>query len=292
MNQSKKHHYIPRFYLEGFTEKSRYFVYDKTTHKIWETNPMNSFAENRRNSGKNQNLETGQIEYSDSAELMLARLDSIAAKVIASFININNHTRIGQYALLNLQLFIASLFWRVPANEELRKFIFETHSFSSLGFGIFHQETRERNREAENLLKQVESFEKSYQSFLPITSFLGKNRRNLSDLEIYYRADDSGIISDNPVIIREFKGFESLKGELIFPLSRSYLMVLTQKRKPTLLPPDLENEIDILLFLKAKRFVACHNKEYLQFLADEYGGSNAEPDLQTKLFDEIFSIFG
>ncbi len=82
MVQSKKHHYIPRFYLDGFTnDSSKYFVYDKEADKIWETNPTNSFAENHRNTGALPNLDAGTTSFSDAAEAMLAHLDSMAAKL-------------------------------------------------------------------------------------------------------------------------------------------------------------------------------------------------------------------
>ena len=52
MNQkiSKKHHYLPVHYLEGFTDsKNTFFVYDKKTEKIFSTNPKGAFFENDLN---------------------------------------------------------------------------------------------------------------------------------------------------------------------------------------------------------------------------------------------------
>lgn len=51
MVASKKHHYIPRFYLNGFTnENAGYFIFDKEKEEIRYTNPINSFFKNNRNS--------------------------------------------------------------------------------------------------------------------------------------------------------------------------------------------------------------------------------------------------
>jgi hypothetical protein len=47
---SKKHHYLPRYYLKGFTDKEgSFFVYDKHADKIFPTSPDTAFFENDLN---------------------------------------------------------------------------------------------------------------------------------------------------------------------------------------------------------------------------------------------------
>jgi hypothetical protein len=49
-NPSKKHHYLPRHYLKGFTgADGTFFVYDKQADKIFSATPNNSFFENDLN---------------------------------------------------------------------------------------------------------------------------------------------------------------------------------------------------------------------------------------------------
>jgi len=39
-NRSKKHHYLPRYYLKGFTDEvGKFFVYDKAEDRVFQTNP-------------------------------------------------------------------------------------------------------------------------------------------------------------------------------------------------------------------------------------------------------------
>ena len=46
MNTPKLHHYVPRFYLKQFTDqKERFWVWDKSTKKVFQTNPYKVAAE-------------------------------------------------------------------------------------------------------------------------------------------------------------------------------------------------------------------------------------------------------
>jgi hypothetical protein len=50
MATSKRHHYIPQFYLKGFTnEHGKYYIFDKQIETIRLSTPINSFFENNRN---------------------------------------------------------------------------------------------------------------------------------------------------------------------------------------------------------------------------------------------------
>src|SRR4030067_3297509 len=47
MNVPKLHHYVPRFYLNRFTDQNeRFWVWDKSTEKSFQTNPYGVAAQN------------------------------------------------------------------------------------------------------------------------------------------------------------------------------------------------------------------------------------------------------
>jgi hypothetical protein len=49
-NRSKKHHYLPRHYLNGFTNSDNsFFVYDKQKDKIFPASPDDAFFQNNLN---------------------------------------------------------------------------------------------------------------------------------------------------------------------------------------------------------------------------------------------------
>ena len=52
MTASKRHHYLPQFYLKGFVNNiGRYYLFDKDKEEIRESTPSNSFYQNHRNTG-------------------------------------------------------------------------------------------------------------------------------------------------------------------------------------------------------------------------------------------------
>lgn len=294
MASSKKHHYIPRFYLKGFTDKAGfYYVYDKSTQRIWKTTPDNSFAENHRNTGKYVNPETGESFATDVPEQLLADFDGRAATVIQDIRNSNpSDTILNTDRLYVLRFFIFSLFWRTPANDKIREEIIANSSFESLGFGLFRKGTLERNVEAENALKATDVFQKSYPSLLPITSFLDSNvKYNSHEWKLYYLGEDLHVVTDSPIIHYGFKDFSSLHEEVIFPISSTIVLVSTKKYKPHILAPLFSMNLNLLLFHNAFRYVACSNKEYLQFLIQQSKEYVSRPGWAEKVHSQIFSCF-
>lgn len=190
MTNSKKHHYIPRFYLKGFTDKEiNFFIYDKHEKKIWKSNPGNSFAENHRNTGFAENKETGQVYRSDLAEQILSKFDCRSATALNEIRDSNPSDSILTVTrLYAIRFFIISTFWRSPANDHLVSKIIDSHSFKDLGFGIFDIESEQRNIEAEKILVNIDLWKKMYPILLPITSFADKfNILNIDNWKVYYK---------------------------------------------------------------------------------------------------------
>lgn len=264
MTVSKKHHYIPRFYLTGFTDSNNlYYIYDKQTKKIWLTTPENSFAENHRNTGTVVDQNTKEVHKYDLPEEMLAHFDNRSASAVYDIRNSKIDDDILTVdRLYALRFFIASTFWRTPANDHIREEIINTHSFEELGFGIFNK--GKRQAETEQMLMDIDLWHKMYPTLLPLVSFNEPYKRNNSaDFKLYYRLNQTHVVTDNSIILREFKDFSSLNEELIFPISSKVFVIATARHKPRHLPPAFNLKMDILLFDNASRYVACCNKEYL-----------------------------
>jgi hypothetical protein len=291
---SKKHHYIPKFYLKGFSdEKGQYFVYDKVADRLWKTSPENSFAENYRNTGRYHNSETNEYFTTDVPEQMLAYFDGRAAVVIHDIRNSKpTDPVLSSDRLYVLRFFIFSIFWRTPANDKIRNEIIANSSFESLGFGIFDKNTGIRNIEAENKIKEADVFQKVYPTLLPITSFSDKYvKLNNEQWKIYYLQEDFHIVTDNPIIHWGYQGFASLHEELLFPISSKVMLVSTKKYKPHILPPVFSLNLDLLLFHKANRYVACNRKDYLEFLIAQSKENLSRPGWAEKLQNQIFGCF-
>jgi hypothetical protein len=290
MNISKKHHYIPRFYLKGFVDKEdQFFIFDKETKKMWKSNPDNSFTENHLNTGVLIDQRTGEIFKSDLPEQMLSHYDSRSASALEEIRNSNPIDNIlTDERLYAIRFFIISTFWRTPANDKLREEIISKFSFSDLGFGFFDKNGF-RNSEVEKMIADTDLWKKLYPILLPITSFTNKfNKLNKEKWAIYYRQQSFHLTSDNPIIFKEYTDFSSLHENLIFSLSSKHLVISTQGIKPRVLEPVFSIKTDILLFHNAYRYVACSDKNYLKFISDEAYKIIDKPQWIDKLKQDVF----
>ena len=196
---SKKHHYIPQFYLNGFTDaNNQYFVYDKVTGKCWKGSPINTFAENHRNTGEVKNFETGETFRTDFPEEMLSYFDGQVAPIVKLIRNSKpDEYKLTVEHLLLLRMLILSIFWRSPVNDDLRKQITETYSMRHIGWRIIDKNTNLPHLESEELIQKMDVFRKLYSSFLPMASFHEKYANyNSQEWRIYYRGQNFHIVTD------------------------------------------------------------------------------------------------
>jgi len=144
----------------------------------------------------------------------------------------------------------------------------------------------------EELMKSIDLWIKMYPALLPVSGLISKFRKhNDNNWRIYYRPVKFHIVTDNPVILKEYKDLSSLQEELIFPLSGNSLIVNTKKYKPDALPPVFSLKVDLLLFHLAGRFVASSSEVYLKFLANEANTQLSKPGWADKQKENIFDYF-
>ncbi|MBP1673824.1 MAG: hypothetical protein H6Q25_1639 [Bacteroidetes bacterium] len=288
MNQSKRHHYLPRFYLKGFTNKDGdFFIYDKKKDEIRKSKPDNSFFEKYRNTG------TVKEEKSDLPEQVLAEFDNRSANVLEKIRNSNFRQNILTPEILyEIRFFIASTFWRIPQTDNLREKIIDDFSFQELGFGIFNKKSGERMEEAEQTLKDIDLFRKMYSSLLPLVSFMGKYKtQNFNDWRIIHRTNSIHITGDNPLILRDkYENFSSIQQNIIMPLSSQKILACTNKA-PDSFDPVFNLKMDIMILHQSDRFVCSSSEEYLKLLIDKPYKMTIGRNWEERILNEIFSYF-
>jgi hypothetical protein len=266
MTLSKKHHYIPRFYLKGFTNSNGdFYIYDKKKDEIRKSSPDNSFFEKYRNSAY-----IGD-EKTDLPEKMLAEFDGRTAGVLENI----RKAKLGDKVLTPenlyiLRFFIATTFWRIPVNDKLREEMIDNNSFKELGFGIFDKDGA-RSLDAENLLKDTEVFRKIYTSLLPVSSFLNNNDlKNYSDWKVLYRDYPNHITGDNPLILKsDFQDFKSVQKDLIMPLSNDKVLICTDKKIKQSIHSVFNLKMDMIILHQSDRFVCSPSEKYLKEIVDK-----------------------
>ncbi len=288
MVQSKKHHYLPRFYLKGFTNKTGdFFIYDKKKDEIRKSKPENSFFEKFRNTG------TVKGEKSDLPERVLAEFDNRSANALEKIRKSNFRENVlTPETLYEIRFFIASTFWRIPKNDNLREKIINDFSFQELGFGIFEKKSGERMEEAEQLVKDIDLFRKMYSSLLPLVSFMDKyNTHNFNDWRILHGTNSVHITGDNPIILKDqYENFSSIQQNIIMPLSSEKILTCTNKA-PNSFHPDFNLKMDIMILHQSERFVCSSSEEYLKLLIDKPYKMSVGKNWEEKILNDIFSYF-
>lgn len=106
MASPKRHHYLPQFYLEYFTQSGKLWVYDREEDKYLHQTPKNTAV-----IGHYYSIPLPSGENDTELEAVLAQVESVAAKVIAKA---DAREEISVQEKADLSYFIAWLYARVP----------------------------------------------------------------------------------------------------------------------------------------------------------------------------------
>ncbi len=291
---SKKHHYLPRYYLKGFTNSDgTFFVYDKKTSNIFETNPNDSFFENHLNT----------INYPDGKKsdfLEMAHAEN-EGKSWDSFDNIRNSDFKRPVLLnekMNLFLFLLFLHWRLPSNykhlKELTAEMFEEGSV----FDYFNIVDFQGNQASEDFLTEFKHstiWRKSSQLVVPFAGIF-KNKEWYDDIgkwRFYYTEDKESwfIIGDNPIVTSGEDDHDPVRclKTFLFPISGNILLISIDANPLETIPPEFIVQFGASIIQKATRFVACQNKKYLESLIDYYK-LNLSTNNQGRIIDNLFCM--
>lgn len=294
-SKSKKHHYIPKFYLRGFTDDNdMFYIYDKKLDKVWKSNPENSFFEKYRNTAVDKNIKTQEIIKTDFPEFLLSHHDHKAAPTVDAIRKSSKDDNVLTIPhLYRIRQFIFSLFWRSPANDNFRNDFIKENSFRSMGLRYVDKKTGLPNLEVEDSLFSTDLFRKMYPWILPFVTFenSGDFKNNFGDWKLLYHKDPVHLVTDNPIIHQPVKDFSDLHKNIIFPVSSTRLLVSTNKKIPSVLPPVFGVRVDLLLFLRAKRFVASADRIYLEWMINHTKTYVDEPGWADSLEPQIFGSF-
>lgn len=290
MTISKRHHYIPQFYLRGFTnEEGDYYIFDKTTETIRKSNPLNSFFENNRNTS------TFADEKYVLLEDIYAHFDGVTAPLLEKIRNSTvDNFDLEPEILYRIKTFITQMYWRVPEIDEEIEKVIDGLSFSDAGFDLVDKVTGESmaTKELQEQLKGNDLFRKMYRIFLPLISTQAEYRKtDFENWRVYFRDNKRHLTSDNPLIIKNYIDFGSLNGELIFPLSADKIIIHTTQPKPQKLPSMFLLDLDMMVIQQATRFVCCSDKSYLEYLVDNLYSFTKKFDFEVEMKERLFGHF-
>jgi hypothetical protein len=292
MSNSKRHHYIPKFYLEGFSPQGIMWVFDREKNLYRSQTPINTFLETYYYA-----VEQNDGIYDTSLEEKMAEIESYAAPVIHHLDDGGELSLIDKYTL---SVFVSLLKARVPENEkvieELRSEMLKRlgpevdrnpHPFEPLLPRPSFIPPDAKRVDALKLIQELELLasnpKEAHNDFLktiiPSTIEMSDYLFQMQWLIAHASSDTSFVTSDNPFLIAppEFYDPNSPTGigiatpgaTKIIPLSLKSCLFIFDKGEGavhTQFDRDKIKEINLMIANGCMRYVISRDESLLRYL--------------------------
>ncbi len=288
---SKRHHYIPEFFIKGFVgQDGKVAVYNKEKNKLEPSrkSPKQVFYEWNRNTFNIDGEDT------DFVEDLYKFHENQFAPVYKKIIEQNGPLHIDATDLFHLIHFLGVLYWRIPLRDNEMLDFMQNASSKDLLLRVRDKETGlDAPQEIFEGMKKEPSFIQGSKIMMAVIDFMKTDF--VSDLD-NWRTGYSGsnvqlhLLSDNPVIIRNQNDSRLFPSELIFPISKGKTLYHIYGKAFKMLPPEHRASVDLLAFLQTDRIICGPNGDYLADIAQiasRFSNENEVKDLK----EEVFNFF-
>jgi hypothetical protein len=295
MSKTKRHHFIPVFYLKQFTnENNQFYIYDVKKQTFRDKGrlfyPSQQFYEHYGNT-----IYYG--EECDDIEQLFSRVDNEISAILKKLAT-TGISALGKMERMKLQGFVNILYWRIPANtDQVKAYIQHATSLKEFCLESIEKQTgRLISREEELIvlekIKHDSDFHKYLKLLLPSIThqeFLKNHITTYSSIIQFSEIKPMPkLMSDNPIVYR-MPGHDSLHyDDFIFPLSPTHIL-FRHRPAPKSINPHMRVFLDMLLLIQAHEYVSCVDKEYPQILLNAFQQdfSSSVHQLREKLFSCI-----
>lgn len=293
MTNSHRHHYIPQFYLKGFCNNDDLLaVYDKKRNVLKKGyySRKSHFFEFNRNILKNI-----EGQETDFLENLYEQYDNQLSNLFEIFReNREDKDILNAQNIQNLKLFIAMMFWRIPATDHFVDSFFQGKKLKDIGFVIKSKLTNKsvQNDEIEKRLIKDRNYREACRFLiLPLNTFqILLQESDLNNWNYYYsKTEAPHLCSDVPVLFKDTENFFNFQDDLILPLTSSKILIFSKKDKHKVLYPEFRFNVDVILFHQAHRYVCGPNRNYLKAVSEFYYRYENQVD-ERILKNEAFSF--
>lgn len=280
---SWRHHYLPVFYLKGFTKQSGLLKIFNIQEKRFlkngkEFSPESFFFE------KDANTVVYGDEKNDYIETSYSKFDNEMATLIERIHQSDYKTNYGvtDDDMPRMNHFVSLMYWRLPHRINDLKKIIKNNDFSDLGLKIVN-ESGERQKNSEEKFKNDSEFVKSYKYYNSLMdSIRGFNCRTPYSI-IESHENFPFLCSDSPVIF-ENENPKVYEDDYIFPLSGNRLFIKANRRSE--FPPYLRMLVDAVVYKQAQKYVSCTDESYIEILDTLFKKRSLE-ELKVDIFNCI-----
>lgn len=292
MNITKRHHYIPEFFIKGYIgEDGMLAVFNKETGKLdnLRKSPKQVFFEWNRNTfninGEDNDLveklyQFGESKFSETYKKIIEKQEAIDLSL---------------YDLFHIMYFISEIHWRVPNqdNEFLNYMKKITPKNTSLK--ITNKDTGENvSQELFDKIINEPAFVETSKMIRAMEDFTGvEKNETIKNWKLDYVSPNNpqlNLLSDNPVIIRNNSNSNILKSELIFSLSKGKTIYHTNGKILKEIPAENRVNVDVLAFIQSYKMVCGPNSKYLEDISELAKYYDSENRIEA-LKEKVFGIF-
>ncbi|TFF37714.1 DUF4238 domain-containing protein [Mucilaginibacter psychrotolerans] len=292
MGRSVAHHYLPQFYLKGFTDVAGLFLIYQIRRGAFKMNgkrfsPASHFFVPKDNTVIFGGVEDNFIEESYS------RMESKTAKVFDKIRAVNEGYDLAETDIPMLQYFAAELFWRLPAQQPVLAKMAETPSLKQLGISLKNKDTGETvdHPEIEQRILQHPNYTKLLRTMMPLMTY-PRLFDCKSPVTIFtFPKGLPAICSDNPLILRHPEKLDLYQDDFILPLTENKILIRIKKLKPRFWS-TVKIDIDMLVLLQSNEYACCTDERYPAMLKDLFQKKYQSTDrLRAGIFESIDDEF-
>ena len=263
-----KHHYLPQFYLKGFTnEDGLFMIYLMKEQRFKQNGKLFSPASHFFLPDDNTIMKDGIKD--DFLEENYSRTEGYVAKAIDKIKAVDQNFGLDKTEIILLQYFAAELFWRLPAHRNIIEEVNNIESLNKLGVAVISKKTLRpvSSAEFDRMVGNDPAYLKYMRTMIPANTYLDLIDCTWPGLTVTFPKEFPAICSDQPVILRHPEKLDIFRDDLILSLAHNKVMFRVKGMKRNF-PAAIKFEIDMLVLMQAREFVCCVDQDYLRALKD------------------------
>ncbi|MCO5949846.1 DUF4238 domain-containing protein [Mucilaginibacter flavidus] len=282
------HHYLPQFYLKGFTGGRGQFLIWSVRQKAFKKNGQ-FFSPASHFFLPDDNTINNDGEPDDYLEELYSGMESRYARILEKIKAVDQGFGLDQQEVVLLNYFAGELFWRVPSQRPVINAATDIHQLNQLGVAVIDKKTM-RPLDPEKFADAVKadpSYFQRLRNVLPATTYWNLVDCTWPATVKTFPGTFPPICGDNPVILRYPEKADPFLDNLIFPLAPNKVLFrirdMTEK-----FAPNIKFYIDMLQLMQAREYVCCVDQEYLLGLKEAFQQNfSSVAELRKFIFDHL-----
>lgn len=271
-NTSWRHHYLPVFYLKGFTNENGRFIIYNVDNKAFvkngkEFSPSSYFFKENANTWIKDGVKDDFLEtkffapFDDKISKLFDLIHSSSAE---------NRFSVSENDMPLLQNFVNLMYWRLPHRENEIEEMINKDGLNAFALSI---QTKDGNRNSETkkieerIIKDSE-FKKSLHYLMSMVDTVKMiNCRTPLTIQPFIEGLPH-VCSDNPVLFENELNPKVYENDFIFPMSGNMFFIRAKRTEGFSLVFKLM--VDTLVFKQAVKYVSFTDERYFNSLNEFY----------------------